>query len=194
MRFKGSIAKALADAQTRQATFQRRLAPGFLSGRTNVASPVSPTSRGIATPQTRPGGVAGGASSIRVSNPTLYEELNAGVVGQDAYRVQWSDIDEQHGSDLSLTTPNVIVATAGPYSITGTAALFGTGALEVGIELDGALQSPGLTNRGTNNRATAVIAGVYLDVGTTISVLARNMSGAGLWDVFEPELLVVGPL
>ncbi len=58
MRFKGSIAKALADAQTRQATFQRRLAPGFLGGRTNVASPVSPTSRGVATPQTRPSEVA----------------------------------------------------------------------------------------------------------------------------------------
>lgn len=170
---------------------QKRLADGSLAGATNLASPVAPVPAGAPLAAVRSGGTT---SSIRVSNFALFEALDASVVGQTSYRVEWTDIDEQHGAGLTLATPNITVAAAGVYAITGTAGLGGVGDLELGIELDGSLQSPGLTNRGVNNRATTVIAGVYLDAGATVSLIARNTSGAGLWNVFEPELLVAGPL
>jgi hypothetical protein len=50
-----------AEVQRRLGAHARRMAPGSLGGRTESASPVSPTAKGLATPQTRPPEAVAGA-------------------------------------------------------------------------------------------------------------------------------------
>lgn len=80
-----------AEAQRRFATHARRMAPGSLGGRTDSASPVSPTAKGIDTPRATTAATGGGLSAlltVRVTAST--QALANGWVGE---MVTWDETD-----------------------------------------------------------------------------------------------------
>lgn len=72
---------AVHDVQRRFETFNRRMAPGSLGGRTEVASPVSPQGRGVLVPTTRVaaggGDLGGGVACVWFQNRYKTYVLNA---------------------------------------------------------------------------------------------------------------------
>lgn len=91
-----------ADVQKRVATGFQRWAPGILGGRTNVASPVSPTERGLAVPTTV--AAAGGGLSY------LWAQLdNVPASGSEIPHATWTQIAIDAGFSEQIGTHFEIV-------------------------------------------------------------------------------------
>lgn len=181
----------IAVAAQRLATNTRRLGPGFLAGRTEVASPVSPTQRGVAIPRTRSssaGGAAGGKEYATVvvaaGDSTAHGRAAADYVCDGT-----GDDVEINAALVALgATGGRVLLLEGTYTVGDSITLAGTFAM-----LEG--QGPGTVIDASGVGNLIVMAGAYQEVSRLYAyggtVRGIDMSGAGFNPVVR-DCIVAG--